>query len=400
MVQDWDGFLRLAEHHGMLPQVFVVARDFAEQLPSEVLSRAAAVYAANSRRNLRFTAELLHVATALQELAIPVMPLKGPALAEDLYGDLAQRQFSDLDILVPPHHLASAAGLLARLGYESLLPPDIDFARLARTHHHLTFHHARKGTHLELHWTPTGPKYGFGLSVEEAFGPARKLSLLGRELPVLALDDLFLYLCVHAEAHLWSRLEDLRCLAELAGRDGIEPLHLLRQAGERGCRRRFLVAVLLLDEVADLSWDETLLAQARADGGAVHLAREAAACLAAGTKPAAWPFYALRSLRSLDGHRQRARYVRCVLVEPQPADWAGLNLPVALYPAYYVTRPLRLSAKYGAQALRRASSRAGALPCASSRAGRTLGRASGHDPDGAGGRTSADRADRDRRGRR
>jgi hypothetical protein len=358
MVQDWGGFLRLAEHHKMLPHLFVLARDFADHLPAEVLTRAAAVYAANGRRNLRFAAELLRVASALQELAVPVMPLKGPALAEDLFGDVALRQFSDLDVLVPPRHLGSAAGLLGRMGYESTLPPDIDFARLTRTHHHLTFHHNRTGTHLELHWRPTGPKYGFGLSVEEAFGRARRLSLLGQELPALALDDLFLYLCVHAEAHLWSRLEDLRCLAELAGGGGLDPRELLRQAGQHGCRRRFLVAVLLLDEVAELTWDGTVLAQARADGGTVHLAREAAACLAAGTKPAAWPFYALRSLRSLDAHRQRARYARCVLVEPQPADWAGFRLPQALYPAYYVTRPLRLSAKYGAQALRGATGQA------------------------------------------
>ncbi len=41
-------------------------------------------------------------------------------------------------------------------------------------------------------------------------------------------------------------------------------------------------------------------------------------------------------------------------VEPTAADGASLALPGALFPLYYGYRPLRLLAKYGSQAMRKA----------------------------------------------
>lgn len=61
-----------------------------------------------------------------------------------------------------------------------------------------------------------------------------------------------------------------------------------------------------------------------------------------------------------DGHRyqfglqdrlaNKLRYAAGIL-EPHPADWRALRLPAALYPAYYLIRPVRLALKYASRAL-------------------------------------------------
>ena len=55
---------------------------------------------ANAHRALWLTLELLNIHRHLQARGLEVLPYKGPVLAEALYGNVALRQFSDLDLLV------------------------------------------------------------------------------------------------------------------------------------------------------------------------------------------------------------------------------------------------------------------------------------------------------------
>ena len=55
---------------------------------------------ANAHRALWLTLELLNIHRHLQTRGLEVLPYKGPVLAETLYGNVAMRQFSDLDLLI------------------------------------------------------------------------------------------------------------------------------------------------------------------------------------------------------------------------------------------------------------------------------------------------------------
>ena len=72
---------------------------------------------------LYLTAELLRILRLLDAHAIRAVPLKGPALAQSLYGDLALREFCDLDVLVQETDLRKARGLLEAQGYHLDLSP-------------------------------------------------------------------------------------------------------------------------------------------------------------------------------------------------------------------------------------------------------------------------------------
>ena len=55
----------------------------------------------------------------LGEAGIPVIPLKGVALAELLYGDLGARVCADIDILVPANDAVRARRIILMNGYSS-----------------------------------------------------------------------------------------------------------------------------------------------------------------------------------------------------------------------------------------------------------------------------------------
>src|SRR5579871_2222005 len=113
-IRDWPAFIQLADWHGLIP---LVSRRLA-LTGGEVVPPAAATALrdrahAIAWRALSQTAEMLAIVEALLARGIRVVPFKGPSLAMLAYGDLAARQFGDLDFLVASSDIAAARRILA-----------------------------------------------------------------------------------------------------------------------------------------------------------------------------------------------------------------------------------------------------------------------------------------------
>ena len=68
------------------------------------------------------TRELTRISALLENNGVCVIPWKGPILAAAAYGDVALRQFGDLDILVREQDAMRAKDLLLASGYRPLYP--------------------------------------------------------------------------------------------------------------------------------------------------------------------------------------------------------------------------------------------------------------------------------------
>lgn len=132
---------------------------------------------------------------------IPVIPLKGPALAETLYPYPALRPCSDLDLLIRRESLDRADHLLLGLGYHRLADAhsfqfDLAFDRA-------TLYEAPSGIHVDLHWgLVSDPRYSWdereGLTVWDR---AVQVRVAGEDALGLCPEDLLLYLAVHLAVH-------------------------------------------------------------------------------------------------------------------------------------------------------------------------------------------------------
>jgi hypothetical protein len=285
------------------------------------------------------------------------VPFKGSTLAELVYGDVAMRYASDLDLLVASADVARAVEALTGTGWR--------LASQGQTAQHdlleaaeceLLLEHVGTGLFLELHWR-TGPRFAHAsFPAEPLIAAARPCRLLGREIACLSDDDHFLVLCVHGATHRWDRLELVCTIAEFmaAGLVSDWPA-LLRRAAALECRRRVLVAAALARGLAGVALPPSVAAALAADRGAEDLALAAAADLRAEPRRRT----GRRRLGGivwqamvLDTPAERGRHLIARVLVPGGRDLDWLTVPRSLRVAYYLFRPLRLAGEHLRKATR------------------------------------------------
>jgi hypothetical protein len=114
---DWQYLLKAATRHGLLPLLYRTLIEARHQIPPAVLSDLRRSYLFNSQRNHILTNELLRLLERLEAEGITAIPFKGPVLAQELYGDVAFRMFTDLDVLVRRGDVLRAKEILISEGY-------------------------------------------------------------------------------------------------------------------------------------------------------------------------------------------------------------------------------------------------------------------------------------------
>ena len=115
---DWDDVLRLARRNRVTPLLYRSLKAVGPgNVPPEVFDRLQGAFREISASNLRMTGELIGLLDLFGDHGIAAIPYKGPTLAALAYGNLAFREFSDLDLLLHERDLAKARGLLTALGF-------------------------------------------------------------------------------------------------------------------------------------------------------------------------------------------------------------------------------------------------------------------------------------------
>jgi hypothetical protein len=127
-----------------------------------------AAYLHGLARGERALREGLRLVGALEEAAIPVLPMRGPFAGHRWYGDAGARWFTDLDVLVPPRHVARARAVAGALGYEARQPalPDAFYRAV---HLHYPLRQRERGLLLDLHWAVDHPFVRHRISYDELF---------------------------------------------------------------------------------------------------------------------------------------------------------------------------------------------------------------------------------------
>ena len=205
---DWGRLLRLGEWHRMLPLLFWnLHRGPRGALPDGMMTVLHRFFVENAAAMLRLSGDLRGILSLFASRGVAVMAYKGPALAVQLYGNVALRHAGDLDLVVRPDEVLPARDLLLRLGYRSRHSPSP--ARLAfmlKSRYGEIFDRAA-GQTVELRWGFTNGDVPFPINVGELLRRQRQVGLGGGTVGTLDDFDLLLVLCVHGAKHYWNRLE-------------------------------------------------------------------------------------------------------------------------------------------------------------------------------------------------
>lgn len=345
---DWDYLLQGAFKHRVFPSLYRRLADTCpEAAPPEVLAAWGRLYQAQARYNLRLTGDLLQVLALFESQGITAIPLKGPVLAETAYGDLALRQFVDLDILVRRADMEKVRELLVAGGYRSS-------QTLTRKQEHLhlkhsvefTFQNSRQ-TIMDVHWRFAAEYLGGGLDPEEALTRRVPLQILGKTVYTLHPEDNLLLLCQHGTTHSWATLSTVSDVAHLIhSRNDWNWPRVLQRAKDSGLRRQALLGLSLARELIGAPASPEVMEEADTDPSVVAACRWVAQNLRV-RKGGDTGFLERTSfyMQTRDSLKDKVRHVWCRLAIPTSEDWRWVSLPDSLYGLYFVIRPLRLALK-------------------------------------------------------
>lgn len=360
---DWAYVLRMASDHGMEPLLFwhLNAANL-EAVPATILDHLRAHFHDNAADNLVVTGELLEIVSLFEEHGITAVPYKGPTLAALAYGNLALREFVDLDVLIHGRDVLKSQELLGTLGYRPRhsLTRAQEAAFLESWGDWPLDRDEGSGRSVELHWPVAKRRHLFLLYPEHVWDRLQPVSLGGGTVSTLASEDLLLVLCVHGSKHSWEDLALICDVARLVQADGgIQWGRLIEQASALGSKRMLLLGLLLGSELLGVALPREISQEIQADPKVETLARQVRERLfvedASSSEDRRDKRVRIQTfhLKVSERLRDKVQYCFHALLDPNQSDCKYLELPGPLWPLYYVTRPVRLTVKYGKRLLGR-----------------------------------------------
>jgi hypothetical protein len=203
---DWNQFVQLARHHRVYPTVYSKLSKFGNDLiPAEVVRALYMDYNKNTFQMMHITAEMDKICKQFDEQNIRSLMLKGPVLAQALYGDISLRTSKDLDILIPVDDVDRAEQILLASGYTITdeRPRILDDWKVKK--HHISYYNPQTKVQIEVHWR-LNPETGKEPSFDELWERRSTSSLTSYPVYFPGNEDLFLYLVSHGARHAWFRL--------------------------------------------------------------------------------------------------------------------------------------------------------------------------------------------------
>lgn len=290
--------------------------------------------------SLFFASELKTLLGAFEAGGVPVIALKGPALAAGLYADPALRPCSDLDFLVAPDRIEDALRVLAAQGYRRA--PHFEGLPAAALRW-IDCEIRLRGPHIDvdLQWAVAPPGHIL------AFDP----NLLWRErriaddVPVLSREATLLFLCAHGAKHGWSRLIWLSDVARLVPLE-IDWPRACALARDVRCEAALRLGVGLAKDMLGATVPARIDDSAGNDPQLAKLMRGTRRRLL--TLPPQEPdSLALTSYNAAlaTTARGKLRQYTTLIRAPTEAELQALRLPVPLFCLYYPLRMLRMAAK-------------------------------------------------------
>jgi Uncharacterised nucleotidyltransferase len=339
---DWDYFRRTAVNHGVAALCYAQLRAACpEPVPGAPMEWLREHAKAVAGRNLYLSAKLAALVRGLRNRGVTAIPYKGPVLAVMAYGNLALREFVDLDLVLSERELPQAWKLLEAEGYaaeEGAAPAG-----------------ASNGAPGQYAFLSPGGDYLVELHTErtlrhfpKALDPARftrslvPVRMNGDSILTFPPEESLVFLSVHNTKDFWARLLWVADVAELAQiPQGLDWQKALAAAHELGCGRLLRLALLLAHRLLDAPMPPEALALARADQGAQALARAVTRGLFAERATGAYEQLRFR-MRMVEGFWPGTQYALRLATAPTTQDRQAVRLPRGLSFFYRLIRPLRL----------------------------------------------------------
>jgi putative nucleotidyltransferase-like protein len=217
----WERMVALAQANGVGNLLFthIAAAGLLSRAPESVIARLRQRYGAVIVATRRMEVALARLLPQLYDAQGPVIIVKGITLSRRLYGNIALRPISDIDMLARPERAPRWIAALRAAGFEPVAGKSQRLSKHVLRFREMQFQNA-SGQVVEMHVNVCRyPDYQRAFPAGEVWARARPLEGMNGHALSLASADELCFLCMHyAVQHQIGRLIWLVDVAEIVRR--------------------------------------------------------------------------------------------------------------------------------------------------------------------------------------
>ena len=225
---DWEVFLRIADKLGLAPLIHAGLRelDGSVEIPKPVKERLRHLYHRETIASLTLREALGPVLKQFHDASLPVVILKGAAMAALVYPSPALRPMADVDLMVQKHDLDRADDLLRSKGFDRRFDAPSGSKLALNTPSRMLYVRPQGFPPVELHHhivnAHTDVMLYERIAVGELWKRSHSAEIESIDTLVLSHEDLLLHLALHLSKRnqFFGQLRTLRDIGELGKRHG------------------------------------------------------------------------------------------------------------------------------------------------------------------------------------
>lgn len=342
-IEDWDDLLHLAYLHGIYPLV-AKALKMITTIPEPVKIALKQKNTQIAQSNMVMSAELIEISELLVENGITTVSFKGPILSQIAYGDIIQRQYVDLDILVQKEEIYRIEALLKSHGYHRLLKLTEAQEKIwIRYAHDMNMYHPTKRISIELHWSFLDDDYPMSLEMEPFWRETQHISLNGSRIQTLSNEHYLIYLSIHGSKHLWERIEWVKDIDLMVRHREIDWELFLEKIENSEFKTMIYFGLALSKLLFYTPFPQNILEK-------IANLRESTIfsnyVLESWISPKTIFEETKMMLRFFPGLKKKLRYLHKIILKPTFNEYWFVDLPRGMYWGYYLIRPYLLLKNY------------------------------------------------------
>jgi hypothetical protein len=196
---DWAYILRFSQRNELTPILYHNFRKFgiAEYICPEIRQTFERTYHGIGFRNALYYDELRNLLTLFGEAGIKIVVLKGAAITDAVFKNVALRQMADIDLLIQKHDIDGSTEILSESGYVPIEHHHTKEWYRAHHHHLVPYIHPDKGFVVEMHHHIIPQENPFGIDSRPLWERAQPAKIMDVRTLVLSSEDLIIHLCLH-----------------------------------------------------------------------------------------------------------------------------------------------------------------------------------------------------------
>lgn len=345
---DWGYIINKSYEHKVSPLLYWNLNTIYEDIvPKDVIKELKAIFQENAKNNLVLLGELIKILKKLKSHEIIAIPYKGPTLAVWIYNNLAFRMFNDIDIFIFSNDVLKVRDILISYGYV----PEIELnhkksIKYVNSQREMRFFNNNIDLTLDLHWKFHAQMF----SLPEINHDNLRKNLVSKkindiEVQTLTNEDMLLMLCLHNAGHRWARLAWICDVNELIN-TGVDLLKVVKSAEKLYIKRILLINLNLARDLLDLEIPHEISDFIEKDKNVGQLTDTIKQKIFGETEDISLFQEIQLSLKMRDKLSYGIKDAMRNATVPTPLEWNELNLPIFLYPLYYIYRPFNLLIKY------------------------------------------------------